>query len=153
MKKTILIVALAVSTITFGQEHKEKKEHHRKARMEQMKDFSAEQIATLKTKKTTLALDLTKAQQDKMYVLYLEEATDRKKHQAQREANKMNEKSKTSSEERFDRMNSNLDKKIAHKNQVKSILSDEQYKKWESLHQKNISKRRKHQKRKKMTES
>ncbi|KAG1650165.1 hypothetical protein GQR58_028275 [Nymphon striatum] len=75
------------------------------------KDLTAEQVATLKTKKATLALDLTEAQQGQMKTLFLENA-------------KMQKTKMTEPNER-------LDHQIAQKAKLKSILSDEQYTKWE----------------------
>jgi len=146
MKKLFVVALLILSGSVFAQRpmHREaKKQHHKK---EFMKDLSAEQLATLKTKKMTLALDLNKGQQDKMYSLNLAGTKDRKQ---QMEARKKaigkaeGKKPKLSSEEKFQRMNTQLDKKIAFKNNVKSILSEAQFQKWERLQKHSKSKKRK----------
>ncbi|KAG1650166.1 Thrombospondin-3b [Nymphon striatum] len=52
------------------------------------KDLTAEQVATLKTKKATLALDLTEAQQGQMKTLFLENAKMQKTKMTERKAQK-----------------------------------------------------------------
>jgi hypothetical protein len=133
MKKLILLAALVMSSAIFAQERYSDK----KDKMAHVKDLSPEQMATLRTKKMTLALDLSKDQQDKIYALQLEEAKTRKEQRAKRENDKGTEKPKLSSEEKFNKMNERLDKKIASKNKMKSILSEEQFKKWQHTQQKN----------------
>ena len=87
--------------------------------MAHLKDLSPEQMATLRTKKMTLSLDLSKAQQDKVYALHLDEAKTRKEQRAKRNHNKGTEKPNLSSDEKFNKMNERLDKKIAAKNKMK----------------------------------
>lgn len=136
MKKLFVFALLVICGSVFAQKpehHAPKKKHHKK---EFMKDLSAEQLATLKTKKMTLALDLDKGQQEKMYALSLAGVKDHRKHmEALKKAmkNGADQKPKLTSEEKFQKMNSQLDKKIADKNKLKSILSEEQFKKWEDL--------------------
>jgi len=149
MKKLIVLAALVISSVTFGQEeHKEKREHHKKGKMEMMKDLSPEQMATLRTKKMTLALDLTKTQQNKMHALHLEGAKARKEQMKKRAKNKGAEKPKLTSEEKYNKMNSVLDRKIEIKNKVKSILTDEQFQKWERSQKHSRNKKKKHHMRK-----
>ena len=149
MKKLIVLAALVISSVTFGQEnHREKREHHKKGKMEMMKDLSPEQMATLRTKKLTLALDLTKTQQNKMHALHLENAKARKDQMKKREQLKGTEKPKLSSEEKYQKMNSVLDRKIEMKSKMKSILTEEQFQKWERSQKQNRSKKKKHHMRK-----
>ena len=149
MKKLIVLAALVISTVTFGQEdHKEKREHHKKGKMEMMKDLSPEQMATLRTKKMILALDLTKAQQEKMHALHLEGAKARKEHMKKRAENRGAEKPKLSSEEKYQKMNSVLDRKIEMKSKMKSILTQEQFQKWERSQKQSRNKKKKHHMRK-----
>jgi len=146
MKKLLVVALLVLSGSVFAQRsmhHEAKKQHHKQ---EFMKDLSAEQLATLKTKKMTLALDLDKGQQDKMYALSLTGVKDHKKQmEARKKAMKKGEhkKPKLTSEEKFQRMNTKLDKKIALKNKVKSILTKEQFQKWQGLQKHSKSKKRK----------
>jgi len=108
------------------------REHHEGGH--RMNDMTPEQMATLKTKKMTLALDLTEAQQTKIKALQLEDAKMRKtkmeEHRAQKEAG---EAKKPTSEERYAMTNAHLDHQIAQKAEMKKILSDEQYSKWEKM--------------------
>ena len=151
MKKLFVLALLIVSGSMLAQKpmhHEAKRQHHKK---EFMKDLSAEQLATLKTKKTTLALNLNKDQQDKMYLLNLGQAKDRKqKMEARKKAIEKadGKKPELSSEEKFNRINSQLDKKIILKNKVKSILTEEQFQKWERLQKRPKKKKRKHRMRK-----
>jgi hypothetical protein len=139
MKKLILLAALVMSSAIFAQEnHSDKKD-----KMAHLKDLSPEQMATLRTKKMTLSLDLSKAQQDKVYALHLDEAKTRKEQRAKRNHNKGTEKPNLSSDEKFNKMNERLDKKIAAKNKIKSILSEEQFEKWGHLQHKNTQRKRK----------
>ena len=110
-------------------------------------DFSPEEMAQLQTKKMTLHLDLTEAQQQKVMALNLENAKKRKESFDKRLAEKDNkERVKPTKEEKLERMNAKLDAQIAAKKKMKAILTAEQYTKWE----KSLSKRehgRKHMKR------
>ncbi len=103
---------------------------HRKG----MKDFTPEQIATLQTKKMTLALDLTEAQQSQIQTLNLENAKARKAKMDELKAMKEDgERKKSTQEERFTMQNERLDRQIAQKAKFKKILSPEQYDKWQKM--------------------
>jgi len=149
MKKLIVLAALVISSVTFGQEnHHGKREHHKKGKMEMMKDLSPEQMATLRTKKMTLVLDLTKTQQDKMHALHLESAKEIKEKIKKRKQLKGAEKPKLSSEEKYKKMNAVLDRKIEIKSKMKSILTEEQFKKWERSQKQSRNKKKQHHMRK-----
>lgn len=97
-------------------------------------NMSAEDIATLQTKKLTLALDLNKAQQDDIYVINLENAKLRKTQLAERKAKRESgEATKPNKEERVAMMNKMLDHRIAVKEKMKNILNEEQYNRWEKI--------------------
>ena len=97
------------------------------------KNMSAEQMATLQTKKMTLDLDLTEAQQSKIQALNLENAKKRKaKMEARKDQESNGEKRTLTSEERYAMKNERLDAAIAHKAELKKILTDEQFEKWET---------------------
>ncbi|MEO9892754.1 hypothetical protein [Aurantibacter sp.] len=128
MKKAIIVMMLLVGVTTIAQERKERPNRG------DMKDLTAEQIATLQTKKMTLALDLTSKQQTQIQAINLEQATTRKAKMAERKAAKEDgERKKPTSEERYAMQNERLDAQIALKSEMKSILSDEQYTKWEKM--------------------
>ncbi|CAM4208004.1 hypothetical protein [Zobellia nedashkovskayae] len=127
MKKIIVALVCMVGLTAMAQKEKG---HGRDG----MKDLTAEQIATLHTKKMTLALDLTSAQQEKVKAITLEQAKERKAKYAERKAQKEEgERKKPTSEERYAMENAKLDKMIAQKAEMKNILSAEQYEKWQKM--------------------
>ncbi|WP_456437910.1 Spy/CpxP family protein refolding chaperone [Psychroserpens sp.] len=141
--KKLMMIAIALLTLNATAQDKNN-------RKEFAKDLSAEEIATLKTKKMTLHLDLNESQQAKVKSLALEEAKQRENQRAMREENKKKETSqKPTKEKRLAMVNERLDRQIEMKKKMKSILNDEQYKKWEaSLSKKNRKKQKRHQKNK-----
>ena len=148
MKKVLLIAIALISINAIAQErgrHNDRNNSPNKGEM--FKDMSAEDLATLQTKRMTLDFDLTESQQKAIYDLQLSATNERKqKHEERKKAREDKDFHKPSKDERFALLNESLDKKIAHKNKMKSILNDEQYKKWErSNAPKNI--KRKHKKR------
>lgn len=101
---------------------------------ERTNDLTPDQIATLQTKKATLALDLSDSQQGQMKSVLLENAKMRKTKMEERKAKKDNgETKKRTSEERYAMANERLDHEIAQKSDMKKILSDEQYTKWDKM--------------------
>ena len=136
MKKLILI-ALALVTIQVSAQNR-KQEFRKGERMEKgqrMSDFTPEEMAQLQTKKMTLTLDLTEAQQKKIEKLNLENAKDRKAKMEARQAQMRDGKSeKPSKEERLKIINERLDKQIEMKQKMKKILDEEQLEKWEKNH-------------------
>ncbi len=136
MKKLILI-ALALVTIQVSAQNK-KQEFRKGDRMERgqrMSDFTPEEMAQLQTKKMTLDLDLTEAQQKQVEKLNLENAKERKAKMEARQAKMKDGKGeKPSKEERLIIMNERLDKQMEMKKKLKNILNEEQLKKWEKYH-------------------
>ena len=132
--KKLLLIAIALITVN-ATAQEQKREAQRKDRMErsqQFKDFSAEEIATLQTKKMALALDLTEDQQKEIKVIHLEQAKTRKTAmEARQKINEEDKEAKPTKEERFNRANAQLDIKLAIKAKMKRILSKEQFEKWE----------------------
>ena len=120
MKALFATLLMMVGTVGISQRGPE---HH------PMKDMSPEQVATLETKKMTLALDLTEKQQQQVQEIHLEKAIDRK---TLKEEHKSRD-SKPDADERFQMMNERLDKQIAVKDQMKDILDKDQFEKWEKL--------------------
>lgn len=132
MKKSILI-ALAFVSLQAVAQNKEKTQ--KEAKLEQMRNMSAEDMATITTKKLTLALDLSKEQQVEIKEVMLAQATYRKQKMSQKaeikKTQRPNEDAKVSD---VKEINERLDKKIEAKQKMKSILTAAQYKKWESMH-------------------
>ncbi len=91
--------------------------------------FTAEQQATLKSKKMALHLDLNSDQQNKVYNLILRQEQDFAKFKSKMKKDREDGKQPTS-EEHFNRMNKNLDAKLAFQNELKSILTPSQFQVW-----------------------
>ncbi len=151
MKKLVLIALAFMALQVTAQEHKRgHKKEHRKEHAKMLKDLSAEEMATLKTKKMTLHLDLTESQQKEIYEMNLASAKERKvKMEARKKMKEGNEDRKTlSKDEKYKMMNDHLDQKIAQKKQLKSILTKEQYEKFEkSMKHRKMKQRKKVRKR------
>ena len=96
---------------------------------EGMKNMSPEQVATLETKKMTLALDLTEKQQQEIQAIHIEKAADRQSRMEERK----NRDAKPDNDERFELINDRLDRQIAMKDQMRDILTKDQFEKWETL--------------------
>jgi len=143
MKKIILIAIALVSLQGMAQERqREQRRDFKKERSQALKDLTPEQAATLQTKKMTLHLDLSEAQQKDIYKLNLANAKERQAKM--KAAKKMWESGeKPSKEARYDLMNERLDKQIAQKKQMKSILTKEQFEKLEKGTKRNKMKQRK----------
>ena len=133
--KKIILIALALVTIQVSAQ--KGKQDYRKAdrmdRIERYKDFTPEEIAQLQTKKLTLALDLTQSQQNKVEKIHLENAIARQAKMEERQDKTKQEGEKPNKEERLALMNERLDKQIAMKSEMKKILNDEQFEKWEKI--------------------
>lgn len=140
--KKLAIIAIALLTFQVNAQHNKE---NRKEKIAKIQNMSAEDMAQIQTKKMTLALDLTEDQQKRVAVLNLKNAKTRKakieKMLKEREAQK-----KRTQEDRVKMTNERLDAKIAHKKEMKSILTEKQYEKWEKYE---ITKRHKKQKRRK----
>ncbi len=96
--------------------------------------FTPEQYAELQTKRLTLALELTSAQQKQVLEMNKKRAVELKKNRESILANR--ESGKTmSSDERFKMMNNRLDQTIAMQNSLKKILNNDQYEQWKATKQ------------------
>ncbi|PKA97421.1 hypothetical protein B0O79_1082 [Flavobacteriaceae bacterium MAR_2009_75] len=138
MKKVIVILLCMVGVTAMAQKGDNPERGH-------MKELSPEQAATLQTKKLTLALDLDKNQQSKVMALNLEHAKMRKAKMEERKAAKeKGEMKKPTADERYAMQNEKLDQMIAHKAEMKNVLSEEQYQKWQKM---NMHKKKKSGKR------
>ena len=129
MKKVLVTTVLLIGMMGYSQ-----RGQHFDSEQRGMKDMSPEQIAILKTKKMTLALDLSTAQQKEIQTLNLENAKERETLMLERKVKKEQaEQSKPSTDERFEFKNERLDRMIAQKGKMKQILSEEQFQKWERI--------------------
>lgn len=101
-----------------------------------MNNLTPEQIATLQTKKMTLALDLNDSQQVKIKAMLIQDAGTRKTKMQENKAFRK-EGEKMTADEKFAMQNERLDHRIELKKEMKSILTEEQYSKWEKMKHKN----------------
>ncbi|MEZ4874662.1 MAG: hypothetical protein R2793_04260 [Flavobacteriaceae bacterium] len=140
MKKLVFILfvlmGLAIQAQPGDGPHRGNKESR-----EQREDLTPQQRAELKTKKMTLHLDLTEAQQKKVQDLILQKELKRDEMRAQREKGK-----ELTQEEKFALKSKMLDEEIEMKKQLKSILTEEQYTKLEKTKMREGKMRREHPK-------
>lgn len=126
--KKLALIALLLSGVYLTAQRPEGKR-------DRMKDLNPDQIASLQTKKMTLALDLNQSQQTEIQSLFLSNATDRKNKMDERELKK-EEGSRPSIDERYAMQNERLDHMIAQKAAMKKILTETQFEKWEKIQHK-----------------
>ena len=141
MKTLFTTILLFIGFVTLAQPQHERMK--REKRMENIKNMTPEQQATLWSKKMTLELDLNASQQEEIYTLILEKAKRNKMHQ------KNNVKKSLSNEERFKMQENLLDEKIKMRNAMKSIFNQDQYEQWKKIEKQKERKKRKHSKMKK----
>ena len=143
MKKALFILMILLTVSITAQERERGK--HKGEKMELFKDFSAEEIAQLKTKKLRLTLDLNSEQQKKINAFILKNEQVRKQRiEERKQKESVNKGDKPSKEERLKHMNMRLDEKIAAKAEMKNILNDEQFSKWEQINERRDMKKRRH---------
>jgi len=135
MKQLAVLVMALLSMSAFSQKSNGPKKEKRA-------EMSVEQLATLRTKKMTLALDLTESQQDKIMKINVEEVEYKKARRAEVKAKKESGQ-KPSTDERFEIANAKLDHKIAHQQKIKEVLTKEQYLMWKELKTKRAMKGKK----------
>jgi Spy/CpxP family protein refolding chaperone len=113
------------------------------------KRLTTEQLTTLKVKKMTLELELSEVQQKKLTPVITKLISERK-IEADRMSKSINEVKNIDVSNRYEMANKFLDRKIMFQKKMRSILTEEQYKKFKSLEKKRnqmIKKRRHHKKR------
>ena len=123
--KKLIGIAMIVMLISINMNAQRTNKQQRKG-----SDFTAEQMATLRVKKMTLELDLNSTQQKEIYAIEKTNAEDRTKNRAEMKANKEQDV-KLSSDQKFEMQKNRLDKMILHKTAMKTILSKDQFTKWE----------------------
>ncbi len=127
MKKLVSIALMALFTIgVFAQDGRKK---------QRKQEFTVDQIATLKTKKMTLLLDLNSQQQEQILEINKQKAAEHKTKKAARKALKERD-TKPTSEELFNMKNDQLDNMIAHKAAMKKVLTAEQFETWQQARKK-----------------
>ena len=130
--KKLLIIAVALIALQSTAQQNKKGKHQNGERANRMEQISAEDMASLHTKRMTLHLDLNASQQAEVMKINLETATKRKAMMAERQAKKQSgDAKKPTPEERLKMAHVRLDHKIAVKAKMKTILNPEQFAKWE----------------------
>jgi len=128
MKTWILAAAMMVGVAVTAQEKKERQE-----------PLKPEQRVELRVKQMDLALDLSDKQVNDLKSLFLDRSKKAEQFKAERKANKDKAKTMTA-DERFALKSKSLDERIAMKEQVKKILTAEQFAKWETMKKENRGK-------------
>ncbi|WP_445381325.1 hypothetical protein [Robiginitalea sp. IMCC43444] len=95
-------------------------------------NLSAEQQASLKSKRMTLSLDLSTEQQQRVEKILTDHIHSRRAVQARGEAMRA-AGVMPDQQQRFEHINARLEEQIALQNEIKGILSDEQYGIWKKV--------------------
>ena len=131
MKKLVgLTVIILMFSITINAQQKQGKQR-------QGQNFTPEQMATLQSKKLALELDLNTSQQKQVFNLMKKNAENRQQNKMA--MNKQNG-SQLTDEQRFEMQNQRLDNQIQQQTEMKKILSDEQFGKWQTIMNNNRNK-------------
>lgn len=132
MKKIIVLIALIAMTVAQAQEGRKGE------RGDRMKNVTPQELATIQSKKLTLALDLSDKQEKEVYQVLFKQAEKRMANKLSKEdREKLTDAQKKAA--RLERM----DEKITIKRNMKSILDKDQYAKWEKTLQRRMQKGRK----------
>jgi hypothetical protein len=123
MKKLFTAAMLIASIVTFAQVQKET---NKRAETEK---FTPNQQNELQLKKMTLELDLNAKQQEQMKAIIAEKTAKRNAMMEERKE----KKTKPTTDERFSKKSKMLDEQIAMKAKMKTILSPEQFTKWDKM--------------------
>ena len=99
------------------------------------KRLTTEQLTTLKVKKMTLELELSEVQQKKLTPVITKLISERK-IEADRMRKSINKVKNIDVSNRYEMANKFLDRKIMFQKKMRSILTEEQYKKFKSLEKK-----------------
>ena len=113
------------------------------------KRLTTEQLTTLKVKKMTLELELSEIQQNKLTPV-IKELISERSDQLDKKTELKNEVKKINPNERYQMANKILDRKIMFQKEMRTILNEEQFKKFKRLEKKRNQKmkNRRHQKKK-----
>jgi hypothetical protein len=92
-------------------------------------NFSADQLAEIQTKKMTLYLDLSEAQQQQVFEINKQKFIDHKNKISDNVARK-GQKQQPNNEALFKKKSQSLDRQIEIQNKMKNILNKEQFDQW-----------------------
>lgn len=127
MKNIITFLAFAF-TFTFTAEAQKK-------RTKKHPKLSVEQHANLAIKKMTLALDLSKKQQNQIRPILVSKIAEKKAVMEKRKEARKNKK-KPTADEIYAMKSKQLDNQILMKNKMKNILNKEQFEKFDKMQKK-----------------
>jgi protein CpxP len=115
------------------------------------KRLTTEQLTTLKVKKMTLELELSEIQQNKLTPV-IKELISERSAQLDKKRELKNDVKKINPNERYQMANKILDRKIMFQKEMRTILNEEQFKKFKTLEKKRNEKmkKRRHQKKKRL---
>lgn len=131
MKKIVIIAIALFSLNAIAQPHDSHRKRDQQRNQEKPEmNLSPEEMATLKAKKMTLHLDLTSKQQSQVKELLLKQAFERQQRLDSKPKNEDGTFKKPSKDDIISMRNQKLDDQIEMKQNLKSILSKEQYEKF-----------------------
>lgn len=136
MRKLALFVLLLVGINALAQQGKMLKNDR--------PEFTPEQEAELKAKELGLQLDLNEKQMKEVQKLELKFASERAAKKAERKEIKAEGMGKPSDEELFNMKNEKLDQALEHQNEMKKILTPEQFEKWKEMRNDHLKKEKEH---------
>jgi len=115
------------------------------------KRLTTEQLTTLKVKKMTLELELSEIQQNKLTPV-IKKLISERSAQLDKKRELKNDVKKINPNERYQMANKILDRKIMFQKEMRTILNEEQFKKFKTLEKKRNEKmkKRRHQKKKRL---
>lgn len=145
MKTLILAMAMMMGVTMSAQPGGGRQLGGKHMEREQREQLTPEQRSELKAKHMALTLDLTDKQQKDVQKLMLIQAKERQQFMDQHKANKEAGK-KPTADERFAMQTKRLDGQIAMKREMKKILTEEQFKKFEAQKVKRHERMAKHAK-------
>ena len=141
MRKVIIaLVLLGSFSAVQAQGHQAMKKM--KAQRQMLSELAPEERATLKTKKMTLALDLTAKQQRGVQALNEEEACWKQEMMENRKEARESSETRSSAEERYKRQNQVLDQQIAYQQQLRELLDEDQYLRWKKIRARSVAGKR-----------
>ena len=105
------------------------------------KRLTTEQLTTLKVKKMTLELELSEIQQNKLTPV-IKKLISERSAQLDKKRELKNDVKKINPNERYQMANKILDRKIMFQKEMRTILNEEQFKKFKTLEKKRNQKKK-----------
>ncbi|MDN3493813.1 hypothetical protein [Winogradskyella bathintestinalis] len=129
----LVIIAIAFATLSSFAQQKQPQKLDRENRAELRKSMTPTEIADLKSKQLTLKLDLNDEQQKKVHQLILNGAEDKQSLRQDNKTEKDDTRKKPSKDEMLKMKSQKLDMQIEMKREMKKILTEEQFAKFEKM--------------------